>query len=65
MKKIIFLFIFLLIMASNLIGCTNNKDDINLNDEDEMDSINTEIENINNSFLDYSLNDIENELNSI
>ena len=40
MKKIIFLFIFLLVLT----GCGNDTDDVNLDDETEIDNIDNEIE---------------------
>jgi len=61
MKKIIFLFIFLLVLT----GCGNDTDDVNLDDETEIDNIDNEIEEIDDSFGDILLDDLKKDIDSI
>ena len=61
MRKIIFLFLFLLLIT----GCGNNVADSVDNQEINIYDIDGEIDDIDNLFDEDGLNDIEDELNLI
>ena len=52
-------------MTTIIFGCSSDKEDANLDDKIEVEGIDNEISDIDNSFGETSLDDIKDEINSI